>query len=196
MLLFTGEREVFFFQDRVGKDKKLFKLFKFVTMKKNSPDIGTITIKNDPRVLPMGKFLRKTKINELPQIFNIFMGHMSFIGPRPLTMENFLKYDTKSQNIISSQVPGLSGVGSIIFNREEKLLNSESDIKLFYDEVIVPYKAKLEKWFIKNKSIKIYFLLIFFTILSIIFRDTSILFKVMSDLPKPPEKLHRKLNKL
>tara|TARA_B100000676_G_C18065091_1_gene840414 strand:+ start:1650 stop:2318 length:669 start_codon:yes stop_codon:yes gene_type:complete len=196
MLLLTGEREVFFFQDRIGKDKKVFKLFKFVTMKKNSPDTGTITIKNDPRVLPIGRFLRKTKINELPQIFNILLGQMSFIGPRPLTQENFLKYDTKSQEIISSQVPGLSGIGSIIFNREEELLNNESDIKLFYDEIIVPYKAKLEKWFIKNRSIKIYFFLIFFTIFTLIFRDPSILFKIMPDLPKLPEKLHKKLNVL
>tara|TARA_Y100001980_G_C14417258_1_gene209232 strand:- start:306 stop:803 length:498 start_codon:yes stop_codon:yes gene_type:complete len=165
-------------------------------MKKNSPDTGTITIKNDPRVLPIGRFLRKTKINELPQIFNILLGQMSFIGPRPLTQENFLKYDTKSQEIISSQVPGLSGIGSIIFNREEELLNNESDIKLFYDEIIVPYKAKLEKWFIKNRSIKIYFFLIFFTIFTLIFRDPSILFKIMPDLPKLPEKLHKKLNVL
>ena len=196
MLLLTGEREVFFFQDRIGKDKKVFKLFKFVTMKKNSPDTGTITIKNDPRVLPIGRFLRKTKINELPQIFNILLGQMSFIGPRPLTQENFLKYDTKSQEIISSQVPGLSGIGSIIFNREEELLNNESDIKLFYDGIIVPYKAKLEKWFIKNRSIKIYFFLIFFTIFTLIFRDPSILFKIMPDLPKLPEELHKKLNVL
>ena len=87
ILRFTGEGEIFFLQDRIGKGGNKFKLFKFVTMIKNSPDMGTgtITIKNDPRILPFGKFLRKTKINELPQLLNIFFGDMCIIGPRPLT---------------------------------------------------------------------------------------------------------------
>ena len=76
ILKFSGEGEVFFFQERIGKDGKLFKLYKFATMLKDSPNLGTgtVTIKEDPRVLPtVGKFLRKTKINELPQLLNIFL---------------------------------------------------------------------------------------------------------------------------
>ena len=81
ILRFSGEKEVFFLQNRVGKNGHLFKIIKFATMFKNSPNIGsgTITIKNDPRILPLGYFLRKSKINELPQLFNILKGEMSLI---------------------------------------------------------------------------------------------------------------------
>ena len=89
ILCCTGEKEVFYTQERVGKEGKIFKLYKFATMLKNSEFIGTkeITIKNDPRVLPFGGFLRKTKINEIPQIINIIIGDMSIVGPRPLIAE-------------------------------------------------------------------------------------------------------------
>ena len=85
ILRVTGEGEIFFPQSRVGRGGKDFKLYKFATMLKDSPNMGTgtVTVKNDPRVLPMGGFLRKTKINELPQLINIFNGDMSVIGPRP-----------------------------------------------------------------------------------------------------------------
>ena len=89
ILLLTGEGEVFYMQERIGKNKKAFHIYKFVTMIKNSPNIGNgiYTAEGDPRILPFGKFLRKTKINEMPQIFNIFLGSMSFVGPRPLIAE-------------------------------------------------------------------------------------------------------------
>jgi len=82
ILMLTGEGEVLFLQERIGKGGKKIKLFKFATMLKNSQNIGTgtVTMKDDPRVLPVGRFLRKTKINELPQLLNIFFGDMSVIG--------------------------------------------------------------------------------------------------------------------
>ena len=95
ILMLTGEGEVFFFQERIGKQNKKFKLFKFSTMLRNSESIGTgtITLKNDPRILPVGRFLRISKINELPQLFNVLLGDMSIIGPRPLTETNFSYYN-------------------------------------------------------------------------------------------------------
>src|SRR5688572_28356572 len=83
VLRFTGEGEIFYMQDRVGVGGKLFGVFKFATMLKNSPQMGTgfLTTKDDPRVLPLGRLLRKTKLNEFPQIFNILIGDMSFVGP-------------------------------------------------------------------------------------------------------------------
>ena len=83
ILKLSGEGEIFFLQERIGKGGQVFKLFKFATMLKDSPNIGTgtVTMKGDPRVLPVGKFLRKTKINELPQLLNIFFGDTSVIGP-------------------------------------------------------------------------------------------------------------------
>ena len=91
ILKLTGEGEIFFLQERIGKGGHKFKLIKFATMLKNSANIGTgtVTVKGDPRVLPVGKFLRKTKINELPQLLNILVGDMSVIGPRPLTSQTF-----------------------------------------------------------------------------------------------------------
>ena len=122
LLKSTGEGEVFFLQERIGKDGKKFMLFKFATMLKNSPNIGTatVTMKNDPRVLPVGRFLRKTKINELPQLLNIFFGDMSVIGPRPLTSEAFESYSDNTKYLIKKVRPGLSGIGSIVFRAEER----------------------------------------------------------------------------
>ena len=101
-LKLTGEGEVFFLQERIGKGGDKFKLFKFATMLKNSPNIGTgtVTMRGDPRVLPVGTFLRKTKINELPQLLNIFFGDMSVIGPRPQTQRCFDAFPTQSQKEI------------------------------------------------------------------------------------------------
>src|SRR5689334_22110935 len=91
LLLIAGEGQVFYRQERIGYKNRPFKIFKFATMKKDSDNTGTgdITIKNDPRLLPLGKFLRKTKLNELPQIFNILTGEMTLVGPRPLMHKGF-----------------------------------------------------------------------------------------------------------
>jgi len=169
VLRLTGEGEVFFRQARVGKDKVSFGLLKFATMLKASEGIGagTVTLKDDFRVLPFGKFLRKTKLNELPQLFNIFLGDMSVIGPRPLHNKQFSFYSFDDQNIIASTMPGLSGVGSIIFRDEEKILQNSSDPDITYKEEITPKKAALEKWYVKNKSIGLYFKLIFLTVIAV-----------------------------
>lgn len=171
LLRLTGEGEVFFRQERVGKNKVSFRLLKFATMLKNSEQIGagTVTLKDDFRVLPVGSFLRKTKLNELPQLFNIFLGDMSVIGPRPLHKKQFSFYLTEDQNIIASTTPGLSGMGSIIFRDEEKILQDSVDPDKTYKELITPEKAKLEKWYVENNSLVLYFKLIFLTILSVLF---------------------------
>jgi len=169
VLRLTGEGEVFFRQARVGKDKVSFGLLKFATMLKASEGMGagTVTLKDDFRVLPFGKFLRKTKLNELPQLFNIFLGDMSVIGPRPLHNKQFSFYSFDDQNIIASTMPGLSGVGSIIFRDEEKILQKSSEPDTTYKEEITPKKAALEKWYVKNKSIGLYFKLIFLTVITV-----------------------------
>ena len=93
-LLLTGEHYVFYYQERIGFKNKKFFIWKFATMLKDSPNIGNKlhTTKNDPRIMPMGNFLRKTKINELPQLINIFLGSMSIVGPRPLVDKTFAPY--------------------------------------------------------------------------------------------------------
>src|SRR5574344_1953319 len=90
-LLLTGEHQVFYFQQRIGRRNKKFGIWKFATMLKNSPNLagGLHTTRGDPRVLPFGRFLRQTKINELPQLINILKGDMSIVGPRPLVDKTF-----------------------------------------------------------------------------------------------------------
>ena len=119
-LLLTGERYVFYFQDRIGFKNKTFSIWKFATMLKNSPNLpgGIHTTSKDPRLMPMGGFLRKTKINELPQLFNILIGDMSIVGPRPLVGKVFDPYPDHIKDKIYNVRPGLTGIGSIIFRDE------------------------------------------------------------------------------
>jgi lipopolysaccharide/colanic/teichoic acid biosynthesis glycosyltransferase len=192
----SGEGEIFFLQERIGKDGEVFKLIKFATMLKDSPNIGTgtVTMKGDPRVLPVGKFLRKTKINELPQLLNIFFGDMSVIGPRPLTSQTFGSYSISTQEVIKLVRPGLSGVGSIIFRGEEEIMHGASATVDFYDNVIAPYKGSLEEWFVSNKGINIYFLAILVTVWAVVFPSSKAAWRVFRDLPKPPAELKHALN--
>ncbi len=186
ILRLTGEREIFYVQTRVGKDGKNFGLIKFVTMLKNSPNIGTgsVTTKNDPRVLPFGKFLRKTKLNEVPQFLNVLMGNMSMVGPRPLALQTFEYYPLHIQEQIDKVKPGLTGIGSIVFRDEESMLadSHKSSIDC-YKEDIAPYKGKLELWYIRNRNMWLDFKLMLLTAVVIIAPQNSLYKKVLLDIP-------------
>lgn len=196
LLKLTGEGEVFFLQERIGKNGEKFKLYKFATMLKNSPALGTgtVTVKNDPRILPAGRFLRKTKINELPQLLNIFFGDMSLIGPRPLTVQTFSAYAPDVQEIIGRVKPGLSGVGSIVFRGEEDILADNKDQLGFYKNTIAPYKGELEKWYVFNRSLTNYFKAIVLTVVVVLIPNSSFAWKVFKGLPVPPDELKVLLN--
>ncbi|PIT72388.1 sugar transferase [Limnohabitans sp. B9-3] len=198
MLRLTGEGEIFFLQERVGKDGKPFKLYKFATMLKNSPYVGTgtVTVKNDPRVLPMGHFLRRTKINELPQLLNILLGSMSVVGPRPQARKNFEAFPMNLQKLIIQVRPGLSGIGSVIFRGEEDILADYADNVNFYDKVIAPYKGQVEAWYVENQSMFTYFAVIFITIWVVIFSSSRLVWRVFKGLPIPPDTLKGHLNYL
>jgi lipopolysaccharide/colanic/teichoic acid biosynthesis glycosyltransferase len=147
ILRLTGEHEVFYFQKRIGLHNQPFDIWKFATMLKASPNLsgGLHTTRGDPRVLPVGGFLRKTKINELPQLVNILKGDMSIVGPRPLVDKTFDPYPEHVKARIYNVRPGLTGIGSIVFRDEEDLLsNCEGDPKEFYARHISPYKGELE----------------------------------------------------
>ena len=163
-LRLTSEGEVFFVQTRLGLGGSPFGLIKFATMLKDSPNqgAGEVTVKNDPRVLPLGRILRKAKINELPQLLNILKGDMSVIGPRPQTKRCFDAFPVKAQEAIIRVRPGLSGVGSIVFRNEEAIMDVHKAPNYFYDHVIMPYKGDLEVWFVNNRSFWLYLILIFF----------------------------------
>jgi lipopolysaccharide/colanic/teichoic acid biosynthesis glycosyltransferase len=190
LLKLTSEGEVFYFQERLGMNNKPFKIFKFATMLKNSSKMkgGFITVKNDPRLTFMGGFLRKSKINELPQLFNILLGHMSIIGPRPVMRVSFESYPENIQKVIYDVKPGLSGIGSIIFRDEEEIItkieNDGGDIWDFYKVTIYPFKGSLELWYQKKKSLFLDLKLIFLTLWVIVFPNSRIYEKWFKDLPK------------
>jgi lipopolysaccharide/colanic/teichoic acid biosynthesis glycosyltransferase len=195
ILRFTGEGEIFFRQSRIGRDGKPFELFKFATMLKNSPNIGTgtVTVRHDPRILPIGRLLRKTKINELPQLLNILNGDMSIIGPRPQTRRCFDAFPASTQKIIVQVPPGLSGIGSIVFRDEEELMHGNEKAADFYDCVIMPYKARLEQWYVGNRDLRTYFALIAVTVWVVLFPKSPALWRFYRDLPKPPAELEKQL---
>ena len=189
LLFLTGEHKVFYLQNRVGYKNQNFKILKFATMLSNSSNMGSgsLTLKNDPRVLPFGKFLRKTKINELPQILNIIIGDLSIVGPRPQMDVDFKKYSNEVQQKIYNVRPGLTGIGSIIFRDEESLISKAAeneDPHKFYKRVIAPYKGALEMWYQKNKSFVLDIKLIFITAWVIIFPESKIYESWFKDLPK------------
>jgi lipopolysaccharide/colanic/teichoic acid biosynthesis glycosyltransferase len=171
VLCFTGEGEIFYIQDRIGKGGRHFGLVKFATMLKNSPSIGTgdVTVKNDSRVLPVGRFLRKAKLNEVPQLINIFTGDMSIVGPRPQTPKNVDYFPPEGRRIILSMRPGLTGIGSIVFRDEESIVeHSGKSVEECYQQLIGPYKAELEAWYRDRQKVITYFLLIAVTVWAIV----------------------------
>jgi len=189
ILLLTGEHKVFYLQTRVGYKNKSFKIIKFATMLSNSANIGSgsLTLKNDPRVLPFGSFLRKTKINELPQILNIIIGDLSIVGPRPQMQVDFEKYSDTVQKNIYNVRPGLTGIGSIIFRDEESLISLAAENENphnFYKRVIAPYKGELEIWYHSHRSVFLDSQLIFLTAWAIVYPETRLYEKWFKDLPK------------
>jgi lipopolysaccharide/colanic/teichoic acid biosynthesis glycosyltransferase len=160
-------------------------------MLKDSPNLGTgtVTVKDDPRILPMGHFLRKTKLNELPQLLNILKGDMSIIGPRPQTPRCFDAFPLAAQQAIRRVRPGLSGIGSIIFRDEEDLMHGRVDAAKFYDEVIAPYKGALEEWYVAHQSLRTYLLSIAITAWVVLFPKSPAVWRVFRTLPTPPADL-------
>ena len=187
LLLLTAEGQVLYFQERLGYRNKPFQIWKFATMLKNSLQMGsgTITLKDDFRVTRIGKFLRKTKLNELPQIVNILKGDISFVGPRPLILSSFEVYPESIQSKIYNVKPGLTGIGSIIFRDEESLLSAikDEDPHVYYKRVIAPYKGDLELWYQKNRSLLTDFKILFITAWVVLFPSNLLVYKVFKDIP-------------
>jgi len=185
----TGEHYVFYGQNRVGFKNSTFKIWKFATMLKASPSLGTgsITLRHDPRVLPFGRFLRKTKINELPQVFNILLGDMSVVGARPLMKVDFNKYSEEIQSVIYSTRPGLTGIASVVFSDEEQYYTNQGMDPHEYDKMyIAPYKGALEVWYQNHISLLTDIKIIFLTAWVIIFPKSKLTYKIFRDLPEKP----------
>jgi lipopolysaccharide/colanic/teichoic acid biosynthesis glycosyltransferase len=187
LLLLTGEHEVFYRQDRVGYKNKIFKILKFATMLKNSPNMGDgdITKRGDPRITAVGKFLRQSKLNELPQVFNILLGDMSFVGPRPLMKVGFDRYSDEFKGKVYNVIPGLTGIGSIVF-RDEELIITQSNLPVqeTYKHIILPYKGALEVWYQQHRNFYTDFMILFLTAWYVVFPKSNLVHKVFPSLPK------------
>lgn len=186
LLKLTGEHEVFYFQKRVGYKNKEFLIWKFATMLKNSPNMGSgdVTTRNDPRVTKMGSFLRMSKLNELPQLINILIGDMSFVGPRPLMKVGFDRYSDEMKEKVYRVKPGLTGIGSIVF-RDEELIITQSSLPPHecYRQVILPYKGAVEVWYQQHFSFYTDFMILFLTAWQIISPKSELVYKVFPSLP-------------
>ena len=187
LLLLTGEHQVFYRQERVGYKNSVFRIWKFATMQKNSPNIGSrdLTTRNDSRVMAVGRFLRRSKINELPQLINIVSGDMSFTGPRPLMKSGFDRYSDEMKTKVYNVKPGLTGLGSIIF-RDEELIITKSSLPPHecYEKVILPNKGALEIWYQQHFSFFTDFMILFLTAWYIFFPHSQLVYKIFPSLPK------------
>ncbi len=187
ILLLTGEHEVFFKQDRVGYKNRIFRILKFATMLKNSPNMGhgDVTVRKDPRITPVGRILRQSKLNELPQILNILIGDMSFVGPRPLMKVGFDRYSDEMKSKVYNVTPGLTGIGSILF-RDEELIITQSKLPPHecYRDIILPYKGALEVWYQQHQNFYTDFMILFLTGWYVIFPKSNLVHRVFPSLPK------------
>jgi lipopolysaccharide/colanic/teichoic acid biosynthesis glycosyltransferase len=191
MLKLTGEHYIFYKQVRIGRYGKEFNVYKFATMLQNSPNLpgGLFTVENDPRILPMGRFLRKTKINELPQLINILKGDMSVVGYRPLVQQGYKLYSDKMKEEIFYYRPGLSGIASIVLHNEEEIMQKISDKDSFYKDVIMAYKERLEGWFMDNYCLRNYFKVIVVTVIIVLSHSSNAWKKAFRNLPEMPKEL-------
>jgi len=189
-LKLTGEGYIFYKQERIGLHNVPFSILKFATMLKDSPNMtgGLITTKKDPRITPMGGFLRSSKINELPQLFNIFLGDMSVVGPRPVMKKSFDAYPENVRKEIYKVKPGLTGIGSIVFRDEEELITKVKDrggdTWEFYKNTIYPHKGKLEQWYQQHQSFWVDIKIIFATAWVVLFPQSEIVYNWFKGIPR------------
>jgi lipopolysaccharide/colanic/teichoic acid biosynthesis glycosyltransferase len=158
---------VFFKQIRVGQFGKTFNIVKFRTMIMNQQNSLDITVGNDQRITRVGRFLRKYKLDELPQLWNVFKGEMSMVGPRPEVPRWIERYTSEQRRIILSVRPGITDFAAIELRNEEVLLSKYKDPETAYELVIMPLKFKLYEQYIVRQSFLLNVVLIFKTLITI-----------------------------
>ena len=174
LIFFQDFKTPFYIALRVGKFGHLFKMVKFRTMIINAEKSGVFSTKsNDTRITSIGKFVRKYKLDELPQLYNVLMGDMSFVGPRPNVLVETNLYSKKERKILEVK-PGITDLSSIIFSNEGEILENSSDPDLTYNQLIRPWKSRLALFYIENQNLLLDIKLIFITILSIVARDLAV----------------------
>ena len=181
----TGDHKVFYTQDRIGYRNRPFRIIKFCSMREGSDKQGSVTVRGDPRVMPVGRLLRATKVNELPQLINVLLGDMSIVGPRPLVEEGFRMFPKEVQDeILADTKPGITGLGSVIFRNEEDILaESQKEVYRTYLEDIMPTKGSMELWYGRHKSIGLDLRIILTTAIRVIVPSSRPHRKLLRDLP-------------
>ena len=153
LIKLTSKGSVFYFQVRVGKNNKDFKIFKFRTMVKNADKSGVLTIGGkDPRVTKIGYYLRKYKLDELPQLINVLLGSMSFVGPRP-EVRKYVEMYTQEQKMVLNVRPGITDMASIEFKNENEILALQNNPDQYYINVIMPRKLEINIKYLKERSL-------------------------------------------
>lgn len=171
IIYFTGDGEIIFRQERAGQNGQKFRIYKFATMAKNSAKMGSglFTEENDARILPFGGWLRQTRINELPQIFNVVKGDMSLVGFRPFVSSTYLEAEKLSKKGAYTMKPGMTSIASILGINYETLLLGIENREDYYFSKILPEKVKIEDWWAENISVRYYTLVIIFTVIAVIY---------------------------
>lgn len=168
IILLDSGSPVFYLQDRIGKDWKIFKIIKFRTMEigsdLNGPSVSSIT---DTRITKFGSFLRMWKLDELPQLINVLKGDMSFVGPRP-EVRKYAEFYRDEYNLLLKVKPGISDFASINYRHEGKMLNNAADIEEVYIKEILPKKIELSKKYVYDHSIIMDFKILFLTIVTLL----------------------------
>lgn len=149
----TEGSPVLFRQERVGRQGKLFRICKFRTMSQSKETGTTITVSNDPRITKTGKWLRRFKLDELPQLWNVFLGDMSLVGPRPDVSGYWDKLQGEAAGLLALR-PGITGPATLAFRHEETLLAQATDPKQYNDEVIFPEKVRLNLEYARTMSLR------------------------------------------
>jgi len=165
LIIITSSGVVLYSQKRVGRQGRLFTLYKFRTMVHNADTMpgGSITVENDNRITAIGKLLRKWKLDELPTLWNVLKGDMSFVGPRPDVPGYADKLVGESRRILEIR-PGITGPATLKYSIEEKLLAEVNNPKKYNDEVVFPDKVKINLEYINNWSLWMDIKIIFKTI--------------------------------
>jgi len=170
LVKFSSTGPVFYRQVRVGLNFKDFYLLKFRTMKINADQLGLLTVGGrDPRVTSIGYYLRKFKLDELPQLWNVLIGEMSLVGPRPEVRKYVEQYNESQKNVLSVK-PGITDWASILYKDENVILEKSANPEFDYVNVIMPDKIKYNFIFINNYSISEYFKILFVTIYRLVIR--------------------------
>jgi lipopolysaccharide/colanic/teichoic acid biosynthesis glycosyltransferase len=164
----TSKGPIIYVQKRVGKDNIDFNMYKLRTMRPNADRYGDLTLGGrDKRITRVGYYLRKWKLDEIPQLFNVLKGDMSMVGPRP-ELRKYVAMYAEAQKFVLTVRPGVTDYASLTYRNENELLLKAQNPEEYYIKVIMPHKIELNKHYIYNKTLKNYFLTIFTTVFTVL----------------------------